>query len=177
MKLSISYLLTIIMASMLSGHGHAQSKNKEDKNPDYQLAILQDNFHLDLAKSTFNILLEIKELNQKPSGLGAPIEIRIPRIAHLQLSFQTDLQKLEGSDIKNDKWIFEDNHPIYYTLLYKDGKTGFPSGSYQIIGIQAKYQDKTQKEVSFSLKASLKANSGGQTNRNNDSDSVRVTFQ
>ncbi|MCV6631741.1 MAG: hypothetical protein OIF50_17985, partial [Flavobacteriaceae bacterium] len=123
-----------------------------------------------------DFVIQISEFNNIDSFENTPVEVRVSKAKNLSITLDKNINTLNGRTVNNADWQLID-HPIFYRFIYIGNNRKFLANTTSSIGVESILSVEEGKEGFFTLKTSIMANSGGQTNYANDNASMEIFYK
>ncbi|CAA6819137.1 MAG: Unknown protein [uncultured Sulfurovum sp.] len=107
-----------------------------------------------------------------PHNVSNPLQIRIPRNTAISLNFDVTMTTFKGETVNNSLWSFDDSDSFDYIITYIGSDTPIDRLRFAFTGTFSVEEGEVGK---FILETTIKANTGGDSNIDNNSD--RDTLQ
>ncbi len=129
--------------------------------------IVSENIFNSGNSSNFSVVTQIENIGGDSNG--TPIELRIVKSSNFSFNYDNTLTIVDGVAVNNSNWSYDGSHPALHKFVYL-GSSVFNGISQSSIGLNATYNCPSNSNSVQPLKATVKYNSGGEQNNQNNND-------
>ena len=143
--------------------------------PDYTISVITNQTNIVGAGGDIDFVIFIGEGNGFDSNGLNKVEFRISDSQNFQFTYEDSLTKLNDQTVSNADWEHVLEGSLHKFTYIGNGEI-FAGNTFSKIGVKAKFVSPDNSRGERPLKATIRGNSGGQVNRNNDNDSDTIKY-
>lgn len=144
--------------------------------PDYFPTLFSGKTIVFGEKGNIDFFIAVAESNGKNSRRNFSVEVRVPHSQSFAFTFDPDLLDINGVAVDNSDWSYGFDSDLHKFEYIANGGV-FLGGGLSRIGVKAVFNSPTNSSGKVPLKVTIKSDSGGQTNRRNDSDQDIIEYK
>ncbi|CAM1370250.1 hypothetical protein TSEDIMI_80036 [Tenacibaculum sediminilitoris] len=144
--------------------------------PDYYPTLYTQETIINGSSGSIDFVVAFAESNGNLPNMIDAIEFRITDSSAYTFNFDESLTRLNGYDLNNSDWSYKLEGGLH-KFIYKGNGEAFPRNSISFIGIKATFNSPSNSQGELPLKVTVKSNSGGQTNTQNDNDQDIINYK
>lgn len=144
--------------------------------PDFYPTLFTYNTLISGAEGSIDFYVVIGEANGQASNGVDAVEFRIAGSGRFNFEFNSGLNSINGVEVNNSDWTYLQEGGLHKFTYIANGGI-FPRSSFSKVGIKAVFNSPSNAVGKVPLKITLKSNSGGQTNTQNDNDQDIIEYK
>ncbi|SEC55749.1 hypothetical protein SAMN04489761_3318 [Tenacibaculum sp. MAR_2009_124] len=144
--------------------------------PDFYPTLLTGKTVISGPEGNIDFHVVIGEASGRASNSVDPVEFRIADSGRFNFEFDSGLNSINGIEVNNSDWTYLLEGGLHKFTYIANGGI-FPKSSFSKVGIKAVFNSPRNAVGKVPLKITLKSNSGGQTNTQNDNDQDVIEYK
>ncbi|CAM1368136.1 hypothetical protein TXIAM_370210 [Tenacibaculum xiamenense] len=143
--------------------------------PDYSPTLFTRQTVVNGSSGDIDFVVAVAESNFQNSNGINPVELRISGSANFNFTFESGLTTLNGMTVDNSDWSYVFEGGLHKFRFIGNGGE-FLGNTLSKIGVKAVFISPANSRGQRPLKVTIKSDSGGQTNTNNDNDEDIIQY-
>ena len=144
--------------------------------PDYFPTLFSGKIIVFGEKGNIDFLIAVAENNGKDSRRNFSVEVMVPHSQSFAFTFDSDLLDINGVPVDNSDWAYSFDSGLHKFEYIANGGV-FLGGGLSRIGVKAVFNSPINSSRKVPLKVTIKSDSGGQINRDNDNDQDMIEYK
>ena len=120
------------------------------------------------TSTNFNAVAKIENIGGESDG--TTVEVRIVKSSSFSFTYDNTLTSVNGTTVNNSEWAYNGSHPALHKFVYIGNGSVFQGNSSVKFGLEALYNCPANVDNKSPLKVTVKYNSGGEQNNENNND-------
>ncbi len=150
-------------------HIIVSERSRPPTPPDFSPVLFTAKTIVNGSKGRIDFVIAVAESNLQDADGINPVEVRISGSNNFDFTFENSLTTLNGMTVNNADWSYVLEGGLHKFTFVGNGGV-FPGNTLSKIGVKALFISPANSRGQRPLKVTIKSDSGGQTNTNNDND-------